>query len=239
MPSNDIRELMYGKRPVHRDNPEAGESEWYYIDPRYGEDDARSKIDVASENSPNPYANEIQNYLYNNHDEYNYKQLYGNTPPPIQISGKSDNNYLVPEEVYTDPDWGKGTAAKLDEYIQNYDSYPGKMRTGIAAPFHDMINNYHTMKYKQNWKGGDNFFHCKANYEAAKRGSWGEKVAKASSLGREMFGLVKKDPLSDIRKDWHADRMGWRGAKKGLSLQEACPTNPKAYVNPDDYGKDF
>ena len=39
------------------------------------------EIDVPSENSPNPYANEIQNYLYNN-DSYNYKELYGNTPPP-------------------------------------------------------------------------------------------------------------------------------------------------------------
>lgn len=41
------------------------------------------EIDVESENSPNLFANEIQNYLYDN-DEYNYKQLYGNTPPPMQ-----------------------------------------------------------------------------------------------------------------------------------------------------------
>ena len=33
--------------------------------------------------------------------------------------------------------------------------------------------------------------------------------------------------------------MGWNGAKRGLSLKEACPTNPKAYVNPDDYGDIF
>ena len=76
------RELMFGKRPVRRTNPKPGQSEWYYLDPR-GTDrfEDMKQIDVPSENSPNSYANEIQNYLYNN-DGYNYKQLYGNTPPP-------------------------------------------------------------------------------------------------------------------------------------------------------------
>jgi len=46
-----------------------------------------------------------------------------------------------------------------------------------------------------------NFFHCKANYEAAKRGNWGAGVGKAISIGREIYGLVTGAPLSDIRKD--------------------------------------
>lgn len=77
------RELMYGKHPVRRTDPKPGQSEWYYLDPR-GTDSVSDmkEIDVESENSPNPYANEIQNYLYKN-DEYNYKQLYGDTPPPM------------------------------------------------------------------------------------------------------------------------------------------------------------
>ena len=82
--TNHTMELMYGLKPVHRDNPQAGESEWYYYDPR-GTDNFSDmkKIDVPSENSPNPYADEIQNYLYEN-DRYNYNQLYGTTPPPVQ-----------------------------------------------------------------------------------------------------------------------------------------------------------
>lgn len=77
-----IRELMYGKKPIHRANPESGQSEWYYLDPRDTDRFADMKeINVENENSPNPYANEIQNYLYEN-DEYNYKQLYGDNPPP-------------------------------------------------------------------------------------------------------------------------------------------------------------
>lgn len=92
----------------------------------------------------------------------------------------------------------------------------------------------------KNWIGSDNFFHCKANYEAAKRGPWGELVGKAISAGREIWGqLFKNDPLSDMHKDWHANRMGWQGAKQGLTLEEACPTNPKAYVNPKDYNNIF
>ena len=80
--TNHTMELMYGLKPVHRDNPQAGESEWYYYDPR-GTDNFSDmkKIDVPSENSPNPYADEIKNYLYKN-DRYNYNQLYGTTPPP-------------------------------------------------------------------------------------------------------------------------------------------------------------
>ena len=238
--TNHTMELMYGLKPVHRDNPQAGESEWYYYDPR-GTDNFSDmkKIDVPSENSPNPYADEIQNYLYKN-DRHNYHQLYGTTPPPEQTqSYNATKNYLVPKEAYTDPNWGLQTAAKLDEYMQNYNSYPGVTHTGIAAPFHDMWRNYKTMTDEQNWTGGDNFFHCKANYEAAKRGPWGEMVGKAISTGREIYGLVKGEPLSDVRKDWHANRMGWQGAKKGLSLQQSCPTNPKAYVNPDDYDDIF
>ena len=29
--------------------------------------------------------------------------------------------------------------------------------------------------------------------------------------------------------------MGWNGAKQGLSLKDACPTDPKVYFNPEYY----
>jgi hypothetical protein len=85
------KELIYGKRPMCRTDRKSGQSKWYYLDPRGASTFSDLKqIDVESENSPNPYANEIQNYLYKN-DESNYKQLYGNTPPP-SIQTKSDND---------------------------------------------------------------------------------------------------------------------------------------------------
>lgn len=92
------RELMFGKRPVRRTDPKPGQSEWYYLDPR-GTDrfEDMKQIDVPSENSPNPFANEIQNYLYKN-DEYNYKQLYGNTPPPTQTQNNSVPQLRMPAD---------------------------------------------------------------------------------------------------------------------------------------------
>ena len=77
------RELIFGKRPIRRTDRKPGESEWYYLDPRGASTFSdMKKIDVPTENTPNPYANEIQNYLYKN-DEYNYRELYGDTPPPV------------------------------------------------------------------------------------------------------------------------------------------------------------
>ncbi len=86
-----------------------------------------------------------------------------------------------------------------------------------------------------NLEGSDNFFHCKANYEAANRGKWGELVGKGISLGREVYGLATGDPLSDTIKDWRANSMGWNGAKQGLSLKQSCPSNPKDYIDSDYY----
>ena len=194
---------------------------------------------IVEENYPqygtNFWGNSDNNYGFGTS---NIAQNAQNHPAMNNISANL-NNYLIPEETYTNPNWGQQTAAKLDDYMQNYNSYPGVTHTGIAAPFHDMWRNYKTMTDEQNWIGGDNFFHCKANYEAAKRGPWGEIVGKTVSAGREILGQMTGDRLSDLRKDWRANRMGWDGAKRGLSLKEACPTNPKAYVNPDDYGDIF
>ena len=78
---NYTEQLMYGLKPVHREEPQAGQSEYYYFDPRYGDDDARHVVDVPDGTSPNPNADAIQQYLYEN-DEYRYKNLYGDTPPP-------------------------------------------------------------------------------------------------------------------------------------------------------------
>ena len=54
---NYTQELMYGLKPVHREDPQAGQSEWYYLDPRGASTFSDMKqIDVESELSPNPYA---------------------------------------------------------------------------------------------------------------------------------------------------------------------------------------
>ena len=91
---NYTEQLMYGLMPVQRDDPQAGQSAYYYFDPRYGDDDARHIVDVPYETSPNPNAGAIQQYLYEN-DEYRYKNLYGDTPPPTRTAV---NDYTVNTE---------------------------------------------------------------------------------------------------------------------------------------------
>ena len=72
-------------------------------------------------------------------------------------------------------------------------------------------------------------FHCKANYEAAKRGKWGEFVGKAMSAMREFpYGTIKGG-IQDSSDDWEANRRGWRGAKAGKNLLESCSRNPRDY----------
>lgn len=96
MNTNFTRELMYGKRPIRRTDPKPGQSEWYYLDPRGADNFSDMKqIDVENENSPNPHANEIQNDLYKN-DEYNYKQLYGETPPPAVQTQNNTQQLRMP-----------------------------------------------------------------------------------------------------------------------------------------------
>jgi hypothetical protein len=96
MDTNITREILYGKRPVYRINPQTGKKEWYYLDPRGADTFSDMKtIDVENENSPNPQANAIQNYLYNN-DSYNYNLLYGNTPPSSAQTQTIDATSTLP-----------------------------------------------------------------------------------------------------------------------------------------------
>lgn len=125
--------------------------------------------------------------------------------------------------------WGKKTEAHLNEYLKKDKFvYPGKTRTGLLAPFKDLKRNYDAMK-KDNYDGNDKFFHCKANYEAAKRGKWGEFVGKAMSAMREFpYGTIKGG-IQDSSDDWEANRRGWRGAKAEKNLLESCSRNPRDY----------
>ena len=76
------RNYIYGLSPLKRENPARWQSEWYYFDPRNASTFSDFKqIDVPSQNTPNPYAKEIQNYIFKT-DSDNYKLLYGNAQPP-------------------------------------------------------------------------------------------------------------------------------------------------------------
>lgn len=123
--------------------------------------------------------------------------------------------------------WGNKTKKVLDNYVKDYNNYPGKTNTGIMAPYKDMVRNFGDMN-RLGLEGADKFFHCKGNYEAAKRGAWGKTVATTMSLAKELKDVFKYG-LDDSLSDWRANQRGWTGAKKGRSLLETCPTHPRRY----------
>ena len=96
----------------------------------------------------------------------------------------------------------------------------------------DMVGNYVDMK-KDNTVGGDDYFHCKANYEAAQRGPIGEKIAEKLGNAKENFdfwdnqlrkGLSLTAAYQDKIHDKTINQIGRQQAKSGLykSSREAC-----------------
>lgn len=69
---DEIYQEMHGFKVLERDYTSKGKSKWYYIDPRYDNDnDSRGEIDVSDENSPNPRLNEIlADDIRNNPENY-------------------------------------------------------------------------------------------------------------------------------------------------------------------------
>ena len=161
------RELMFGKRPVHRTNPKPGQSEWYYLDPR-GTDrfEDMKEIDVPSENSPNPYANEIQNYLYNN-DSYNYKELYGNTPPPVQTQNNSIPQLRMPagsEQQITMP------SNNLQKYNNNFANFVSNTYDNVNNAYNSVKQDYfgqrnYQNRYKQGCTPSNIAYNTISNYQ--------------------------------------------------------------------------
>ena len=56
---NEIYQRLHGFKSIERGYKRAGQSDYYYIDPRYDGDEERGQIDVPSENSPNPRLEDI------------------------------------------------------------------------------------------------------------------------------------------------------------------------------------
>ena len=66
-----IYQQFHGFAPIERNAVKKGESAFYYIDPRYEDDDKRSQIDVYDKNTPNPMLKEIlTDELKNNPEDY-------------------------------------------------------------------------------------------------------------------------------------------------------------------------
>ena len=103
------------------------------------------QIDVPSENSPNPYANEIQNYLYEN-DEYNYKQLYGDNPPP---SAQTQNESIPQLRMPT------GSEQQITMPNNNLQKYNNNFANFVSNTYDTVNNAYNSVK--QDYFGQRNY----------------------------------------------------------------------------------
>ena len=190
------RELMFGKRPVHRTNPKPGQSEWYYLDPRGTDRFADMKeIDVPSENSPNPFANEIQNYLYKN-DEYNYKQLYGNTPPPVQTQNNSVPQLRMPagsEQQITMP------SNNLQKYNNNFANFISNTYDTVNNTYNSVKQDYfgqrnYQNRYKQGCTPSNIAYNTISNYQISPNPKLVENGNIVSNYGMKKF--LSKIPIA-------------------------------------------
>ena len=237
-------ELMYGLKPVHRDNPQAGESEWYYYDPR-GTDNFSDmkKIDVPSENSPNPYADEIQNYLYKN-DRYNYNQLYGSTPPPAtqptQTSFTGTNGYTNENAQFSSRPYMpkpsmwqniKDGAMIAADTIRYTPEALGELAadTKIAYDYWQKMNN--TGKQLVNTYGSgqgadiDNYYHPLLQCELAKISptsrNWGLRLGYAKEIwdyhqkkGNMPMSTISSDSQKDLQNNLYGSNLGYYNPNK-------------------------
>ena len=116
------------------------------------------------------------------------------------------------------------------------------VRQAVGA-IKDMNRNYWDMK-RDNTIGNDDYFHCKANYEAAERGDLGRSIAQWLGDKKEDFdyyknqlrGLSALEASLDRIHDRNVNKIGRQRAQSGLysNSRDACESFRVKGIN-DDY----
>ena len=150
----------------------------------------------------------------------------------------------IPDEQMFDgiKDFQKDNGLQVDGRLKPFGETINKINEGLkeglkmvkesALAGYDMTKNYFDMKTDKTI-GGDDYFHCKANYEATERGKYGEMFAEKVGDAKEIFdyyrnqyrkGLSEQEAFDDFVHDTEVNRDGRRLAKSGLysSSKEGC-----------------
>ena len=116
------------------------------------------------------------------------------------------------------------------------------VRQAVGA-IKDMNRNYWDMK-RDNTIGNDDYFNCKANYEAADRGDLGRSIAQWLGDKKEDFdyyknqlrGLSALEASLDRIHDRNVNKIGRQRAQSGLysNSRDACESFRVKGIN-DDY----
>ncbi len=101
----------------------------------------------------------------------------------------------------------------------------------LIKAVYDMSRNYFDMR-EDNVSGNDDYFHCKANFEAAQRGTWDEKTAKYLGDTKEGFdylknrfrGISPQNAYTDYLSDKYVNYLGRHQNRTGLysNSRDAC-----------------
>lgn|GEM_PF-562284 len=104
----------------------------------------------------------------------------------------------------------------------------------IYGAIKDMTKSYFDMK-KDNTIGADDYFHCKANFEAANRGNYGAKTAEWLGDKKEDFdyyynqlwkGLSQQEAEEDRLHDKRINKIARQRAKRRLYLDSKRACHP-------------
>jgi hypothetical protein len=139
-------------------------------------------------------------------------------------------------------DFQKDNGLQVDGYLKPLGETINKINEGLREGFkmvkesalagYDMTKNYVDMRIAYN-KKGDDYFHCKANYDATKRGKYGEMFAEKVGDTKEYYdyfknqhikGFSEQEAFDDFVHDTSVNRDGRHLAKSGLysSSKEGC-----------------
>ena len=156
-----------------------------------------------------------------------YKNEYG-----IDEFGIDHSNFSLRDELEYNMMRAKQSMPKQQNVV----------RQAVGA-IKDMNRNYWDMK-RDNTIGNDDYFHCKANYEAADRGDLGRSIAQWLGDKKEDFdyyknqlrGLSALEASLDRIHDRNVNKIGRQRAQSGLysNSRDACESFRVKGIN-DDY----
>ena len=117
-------------------------------------------------------------------------------------------------------------------YSNLYDgwqSFSDEFSDQVVGSLSDMAKEYFLM-HSHNYKNLDDYYHCKANYNAAARGPVGNMIAAIAGNGKEAFdyfknrlrGLPVEKAVNDYWHDLNVNAVGRERARNNPNLSAAA-----------------
>ena len=179
-------------------------------------------------------------HLYQVYDasvKKNEQQTAYKDTPQDQMTRETNNNEIGSKSIQHN-----NNSALKENTTNNIHNFASQIKNATEA----MSNEYFLM-HKHNYKNLDDYYHCKANYNATKQGVFGKATSHILGTGKEVVDLVRnttykrmpiQDAIKDMNHDLNINQIGRNRADKniGISAQDACADfrwkNPKL---PEEY----